>query len=418
MKNIYLQRYAATDKLIKQAPADDLGLVITIPSYKEEFIIDALESIKRCQQPASSVEVMVLINYPENATDDIIIKSEAQYKKLAKQVKTWNKAGITFHILKMALPKKHAGVGLARKILMDEAVRRFETICHPKGIVAAFDADCTCQSNYLVELFNFFELHPKANGCSIYFEHHKEERYDDMVCQAVHEYELHLRCYIDALRWCGIPHAFQTIGSSMAVNHKVYQQQGGMNRKKAGEDFYFLHRIIPLGEFGDLTSTTIFPSIRPSDRVPFGTGKAVTKWLNDNKQLTYHPSSYPPLKKLTSLVSEFYKADKEKISNLLDQLSEPLKKFLVEQKFEEEIVRIQKQSTTQNQLIKHFYNWFSGFLVMKYLHYVRDNYYPMKPIAIAAREIQNLIKPVLYDEDLLRWFRAFDRKHAVYLRKR
>ena len=36
------------------------------------------------------------------------------------------------------------GVGLARKTGMDEAVRRFNAINNPEGIILNLDADCTC----------------------------------------------------------------------------------------------------------------------------------------------------------------------------------------------------------------------------------------------------------------------------------
>lgn len=417
LKSTYLERYAATGELIHTPPPEDLGIIITIPSYKEEHLLRALTGLSKTTKPGCSVEVIVLINHPEKADEETKEKSKKQYEELNDLTASLNNDFLRFYILLQELSSKHAGVGLARKIIMDEAVRRFESISHAKGIIAAYDADCTCEANYLVTLEEFFQQHPQANGCSIYYEHHPDEEYDLQIYQAVYEYELHLRCYIDALRWCGLPHAFQTIGSSMAVNHKIYQQQGGMNRKKAGEDFYFLHRIIPLGEFGDLTTTTIYPSIRPSDRVPFGTGKAVNKWLGEKKQFTYHPACYPPLRSFTDLVPQLYKVGNETISHLLNQIFPPLAEFLNEQGFEKEIERINTQSTSEERFIKHFYQWFNGFLVMKYLHFIRDHYYEMIPVKIAAKEILEFIAPTATSEDLLSWYRKYDREHQVYLKK-
>ena len=48
---------------------------------------------------------------------------------------------------------------LARKIAMDEAVRRFDQIGHTKGIIACFDADSLCDDNYLIELEEHFINH-------------------------------------------------------------------------------------------------------------------------------------------------------------------------------------------------------------------------------------------------------------------
>ena len=42
------------------------------------------------------------------------------------------------------------GVGLARKTGMDEAVRRFDIINNPEGVILSLDADCTVEHNYFV----------------------------------------------------------------------------------------------------------------------------------------------------------------------------------------------------------------------------------------------------------------------------
>jgi len=42
----------------------------------------------------------------------------------------------------------------------------------------------------------------------------------------------------------------------------------GMNRREAGEDFYFLNKLAKLGDIGQIHATTVYPSARPSRRVP------------------------------------------------------------------------------------------------------------------------------------------------------
>src|SRR5262249_26021974 len=158
---------------------------------------------------------------------------------------------------------------------MDEALRRFDAVERPGGVIVGFDADCRCERNYLTAIERHFERNSNSPGCSIYFEHPLNGPLEPAIYEAIAEYELHLRYYVQALRFGGFPHAFHTIGSSMAVRAGVYRKQGGMNKRKAGEDFYFLHKIIPLGGFTNLVETRVIPSPRASDRVPFGTGKAV-----------------------------------------------------------------------------------------------------------------------------------------------
>ena len=69
------------------------------------------------------------------------------------------------------LPVKGWGVGLARKTGMDEAVRRFNQINKPDGVILNLDADCLVARNYFVSVYNEFLRKKERSACSIYFEH-------------------------------------------------------------------------------------------------------------------------------------------------------------------------------------------------------------------------------------------------------
>lgn len=421
-KNIYLERYAYPEKLIAEEPDGRLSVIVTIPAYDEPETEQAIVSLASCSLPKEgAVEVLILINYSQNDNDEIRNRSERSFQQLRKIAEHYRKDNFQVHVLFKAIPKKQAGVGRARKILMDEAVRRFEWINNKKGIITAFDADCTCSRNYFLAIDDYFKVHPEVLGCSIYFEHptHSAEL-DDEVINAALQYELHLRCYIDALRWCGIPHAFQTTGSSMAVNHVAYQRQGGMNNRKAGEDFYFLHRIIREGNFGDLTSTKVIPSPRKSERVPFGTGKAVIKRLETGRQLTYNTQSYVLLKELIKMAEpmyEFKNKPEKYILSILSTLPPIVTDFLKEINFLTELQRIFANSSTPSLFKKHFFQWFDAFKVMKYLHYLRDYKYPDMPVNEAAAKIKDwLVNDNKEDNDLLDWYREYDKNHPKILK--
>ena len=73
---------------------------------------------------------------------------------------------------------------------------------------------------------------------------------------------------------------------------------GGMNRRQAGEDFYFIQKLVPAGGYFSLNSTVVYPSPRPSFRVPFGTGASITK-LNESGEpflMTYNISAFDELR--------------------------------------------------------------------------------------------------------------------------
>ena len=169
-------------------------------------------------------------------------------------------------------------------------------------MILCTDADTLFPKNYLSETLTYFQKNPKIQACSIHFEHPLDQENSKEII----EYELHLRYYVEALKYAKHPHAFHTIGSSMAVRSEAYQQQGGMNKRKAGEDFYFLHKLIPNGRFGDIVSTHTIPSPRLSDRVPFGTGKAMNDQINQKGELlSYHPQIFEDLKLFLTKVPSF-----------------------------------------------------------------------------------------------------------------
>jgi len=280
---------------------------------------------------------------------------------------------------------------LARKIGMDEAVRRFDDIDRPGGIIVCYDADCRCERNYLRSIERHFEKNPRTPGCSIYFEHPLDGRLDAKVYEAIAAYELHLRYYVHGLRYAGFPHAHHTIGSCMAVRADVYKQQGGMNKRKAGEDFYFLQKIFPLGAFTELTDTTVNPSPRGSDRVPFGTGKAVQAHLAGNKISTYPLEAFLDLKMLFDGLPATDRDEPLLRSDLGDGLPESLRTFLREQRFTEALAEIRDNTSTPAAFRTRFFRWFNGFQAMKFIHHARDHYYGERAIEADAERLLELL---------------------------
>ena len=379
----YLQQRGLFPPLIHNRPSPLLGIVVVIPCHDEDFLLLSLIALKKCDRPKCDVEVIVVVNHAEDAPVQVKEKNQAAYEQALRWAQENDQPHLRFRILLEELPKKHAGVGLARKIGMDEACYRFERAHNPRGVIACFDADSRCERNYLQTLEQYFFENPKAQACGIYFEHPLSgPDFDDEIYEAITLYELHLRYYVQAQRWAGYPHAWQTIGSSMAVRCDAYQQQGGMNRRQAGEDFYFLHKFIPLGSFGEITTTKVIPSPRPSHRVPFGTGKAVGDLLKSGKgYLTYNPKNFEDLRVFFSY--ELHELNE--VEGLLGSLPESVGTFLRIQNFEEKLAEIQAHTSNRATFGKRFWRWFDAFLMMKYVHFARDEFYPDVEVTEAAQ---------------------------------
>ncbi|MGB0929460.1 MAG: hypothetical protein ACPGVB_01700 [Chitinophagales bacterium] len=384
-------------------PKHNLNISVVIPCFNETQLIRSLQSLADCNPPNCAVEVIVVINGSIKTPLEIQeqnLKTFHEAQKWAKQQnENPNLQWLQFLIRHFPeLPPKHAGVGLARKIGMDEAVERFESTGNKKGIIACFDADSQCQSNYFEALEAHFLQYPKTQACSIHFEHPIEgEEFSLSVYQAIIQYELHLRYYIEAQKWAGFPYAYQTIGSSMAVRADAYKKQGGMNRRKAGEDFYFLHKFTPLGHFSELNTTCVIPSPRLSDRVPFGTGKAIADLLQQSASeskpnsppiyYTYALSSFADLKLFFAQILHFYQADAIQLSKLISTLPKSIIDFLLQINFEQKLQEIRNNTRNFDNFRVRFFKWFNAFMVMKFVHFARDAYYPNIEVAKAAKEL-------------------------------
>jgi len=381
----YLQQRALLFAPIGRRPSSRLGIVVVIPAYREPHLLLSLMALQRCELPNCDTEVLIVINDSEKDSDEIRQLNLA----IAGDVKQWaathNNTRLWFHILyQCGMPAKEAGVGLARKIGMDEACRRLEQAGNPQGIIACFDADSRCAPNYLRALEAHFHVHPQTPACSIHFEHPLlGADFPEEVYRAITAYELHLRYFVAAQRFAGFPFAFHTIGSSMAVRCRAYQEQGGMNRRKAGEDFYFLHKFTCHPHFSVLNDTTIFPSPRPSDRVPFGTGKAVSKLLQGHQRPTsYAFRTFLDLKLLFDSVPQFATVPFPKI-----QLPASVAEFAKIVDMEAEIARLKANTSSSTTFQQRFFRWFNAFVVMKYTHFARDNFFPDLPVETAALEL-------------------------------
>ncbi|PCJ23041.1 MAG: hypothetical protein COA97_12425 [Flavobacteriales bacterium] len=403
--NYYINRFSVREQLINEKPNNDLGIVVVIPCYNEPNLIPLLQSLYDCEKPKCNVEIIVVINASEDAKEVVL----QQNRKTLIEAEGWrnnHQNDIQFYFIEESyLPKKHAGVGLARKIGMDEAVRRFELVNNHQGIIACFDADALCDQNYLVELENHFEKNPKSPACSIHFEHPiAGNDFSKEIYNGITQYELHLRYYKNGLAYAGLPYAFHTIGSSMAVRSETYQKQNGMNKRKAGEDFYFLQKLIPLGNFTELKTTKVIPSPRVSDRVPFGTGKAMQNWLDEEKQelFSYNLKSFIDLKQFCKTVPELH--------NDKNTIPETVQGFLKTIDFEENLANIKKNSTSQIHFVEVFFKWFNAFKVLKYMHFARDNYYPDMTVFEGANELLELMGKAKQESniELLKKYREID----------
>lgn len=375
--NRYLQKYRYQEPKLLSNSDVDVGTIVVIPCFNEVDILKTLNSLNRCKVLQNKVEVIVVINQSESISSEIKKQNRQTHKELIFWKESHDLNFRLFILFEENLPRKHAGVGLARKIGMDEAVNRFFLGQNKEGIIVCLDADCTVSENYFIEIENHFNQYPKAPGCSIKFKHPLEgNEFSKQNYEGIINYELFLRYYNLCLKYTGLPYSFHTVGSSMAVKTWAYEKQGGMNKRKAGEDFYFLHKIIALGNFTELNTCCVFPSARTSDRVPFGTGKAINDFLNqkNSEYLTYDFNVFFSVKNLIRELPVVYKSSTYVVKDKV------LFKFLEKLNFQAKIEEIKANTTNFEAFKKRFFVFFDAFTMLKYVHYARDNFYTNQEI--------------------------------------
>ncbi len=379
----YFKRFQAFDKQIEEPPASDLQIIVVIPCSNEPNLNATLNSLNACKIKDFSAEIICVINSSEVAPNTLKQANKKTLEQAQRLVLGFKNPKLKFHLLLHEnLKKKFAGVGLARKIGMDEAVRRFEKIANPKGIITGFDADSLTDVNYFTEIYKAFLASPRLNAASLYFEHPLSgAEYSAGIYKGITAYELHLRYFNQSLRRAGFPYAYHTVGSSFAVRANVYTAQGGMNRRKAGEDFYFLQKIIPLGNFCEINTVRIIPSPRTSDRVPFGTGAALAKMkvVNNFDFETYSFSAFSDLKVFFRNLPSLYTNDS------LENFPTSIKKYLLDNNIHKKLAEIQRNSTDKQAFIKRFFAFFDAFRVIRFLNIYHESYYKKVPVLDAAK---------------------------------
>jgi len=374
--NNYLSKNNRT-RIISENPDPECGMIVVIPCHNEPDILQTLQSLKNCFVPVKNSEILVVINHSEIADAEIKFKNQQTFN----EVKTWIDENITpklrfFVFGPVELREKWAGVGLARKTGMDEAVARFNFLGNPRGIVISLDADTLVEQNYLVEIENHFKQNTRQVGATIAFEHQKAGLTEKQF-QGIELYEQYLTYYKDALTYTGFPFSMFTVGSAMVVTADAYVKRGGMNRRQAGEDFYFLQNLVQVGKVGEITSTKVYPSARSSNRVPFGTGAAMQKWIagTENLALTYNLQAFAALKTFFDIKDNLFKLNETDQKKIIGELPEAISSFIAFDNFYIELADLNKNCSNLKSFQTRFYHRFNAFKVMKYLNFVHQQYF-------------------------------------------
>lgn len=353
------------------------GISVVIPARNETSGDIAVLSLIDNKNRFLKTDIWVVINASDHDLPEIH-QSNLHLKDKLNSLRSKLPDNYRLHIiLETQIPLKIAGVGYARKLGIDRAAE-FYNNGGEVGLIVCFDADCQAPEGYLERIHKVMS-ESDSDLAAISYSHLTTENTD-----SIQAYEAMLRYYSLSLQRSGYPFWHQTVGSCIAVRSDVYLKHGGMNTRKAGEDFYFMHKLMPVCATTTIIETENYLSPRESDRVPFGTGRAMLESFGKRIPVwyTYHPQIF---KELSSFIDQLH-------TNSIDHLLEGktwVHEFLIHHNCSEDIFKINRNTGSKNQFIKSFFQYFNGFRVLKYIHWCRDQHVSNVPVQIAIESLVN-----------------------------
>jgi hypothetical protein len=404
----YLARHAEPESEAATRLPGNFGHALVVPAYGErESLFTLLASVPG--GPAGPVLIVAVLNARADSPPGVHQANQAARERFERElpgpevlsetpsIRAHPLPGGTLLVIDRAtagsfLPEGQ-GVGLARKIGNDAALR-----IHAAGRLASpwlhnTDADTLLTRDYFEQTA---ELDPGRTGAAIYFFEHRFEADPDLAL-AGRLYEISLRYYVLGLAWAGSPYAYESMGSCLAVPAGAYASVRGFPRKNAAEDFYVLDKLAKVGTIERLAGTPLSLEGRPSDRVPFGTGRALRDLTVRRRALSSFRLTHPLV--FAHIAAWLQALDRIALSGGdvtramagLPSASPFFKTGLLREALEKlgiagAIAQARARSSDAPTLRRHLHTWFDAFRTLKLAHALRDGGLPSIPWREALAE--------------------------------
>lgn len=341
--------------------------LIAIPCCNERETLPGVLASLEATSPEDYGETLVIVNVNQRASMDRR-ENLAMLEWLQNCDTPLNLAWLDHVTGTAAYPEKF-GVGLARH----QACTAGLPFIDDKAPVISLDADSPVNPEYLQAIFTCLKENPDFKAGHVNFKHRHCGSAAEKL--AIEVYEQHLHRHRRQLEQANSPHAWYAIGSTIVCTKEAYIKAGGYHcRRMAGEDFYLLQQLSKTGcTISMIEDAFVYPSDRCSDRVPFGTGKAVGEIVESGRWLTYHDHCYRDLRKLLSAVEESLSETAETITK---RAPSTCTAWLQEREFSSTWPKLQSNARDDKMLLQRFHEWLDAFQTLKLIHHLSDNHYP------------------------------------------
>lgn len=403
----YLARYG--EPIVDIHDPDRIPLysaaVVLVAFDEGDDLLDAIRSLTVAAQNRPRALVVVVVNGFDEAPPSAHRRNESSLVALAHVGKIAAVEGVIsprlfcrrldaadlwvldYATVGRRIPERE-GVGRARKIGCDLVLKLWSHQRIVSPWIRTTDADVTVPLSYFAETWE----HESA-GCSawVYPFRHIACGTDEEK-QAIAKYDGYLRYYVAGLKWAGSIYDFPTIGSTISVHVESYAAVRGFPRRNAAEDFYILDKLRKVGPVRVVSSPALELSGRPSHRVPFGTGRAVSKISKDLQNAEHYrvenPLAFVALRAMLQTLaamgaaagksSEYAdtlwdNALRHHLPDGLDRLRDATSSAVSAVGAKTAAIDAARRVKTPDALRRRLEEWFDAFRTLKFLHLLRDH---------------------------------------------
>lgn len=266
--------------LLGGLPHQECELCVAIPVYNEQEGIGGTLKALAAQidldgRPLDHrrYEVLLLANNCHDRTVPIAQEFAAAHP------------GFQLRVIEIKIEKPHAHVGVARRLVMDEACRRLTALGRHRGVIASTDGDTRVASTWIAATLDEIVRGADAVGGRILSSHDEVANLDPgtrlyyrrdsayRVLRAAYDHAL------DPLPHNPWPRHFQYFGASLAVTTEAYLAAGGLPVVHCLEDMAFekaLHRLDV--RLRHSPQVSVLTSLRCAGKVCVGLSSTLTQW--------------------------------------------------------------------------------------------------------------------------------------------
>jgi hypothetical protein len=261
-------------------PNTDCEAIVVIPVRDEqETLAGTLESLASQTDSTGRkidhrrYEILLLINNTSDRSPMIARHIARRYPSLA------------LHIAEVNLPEPLAHVGQARRILMDAACERLQSLKRSRGVIATTDADTIVTPTWIAATIDAVKHGADAVGGRILVSpdglnamdpsarlyHLRDVGYRYLISRA--------EAAIDPPPGDPWPRHFQHFGASIAVTAETYCNVGGLPVRPALEDVALYRRLVQIdATIRHSPDVRVYTSARQEGRTGFGFAVQLHRW--------------------------------------------------------------------------------------------------------------------------------------------